>query len=95
MSFFNDAQKDALLTGRYICSECGALMEFEDEYRDTLVCPECGYSIDLDHYGFENDEEYEDLYPTREEVLGYDEEGSEDEYHGESYDEVYGELSDD
>ena len=24
MSFFNDAQKDALLTGRYICSKCGA-----------------------------------------------------------------------
>lgn len=44
MSFFNNAQRDALLTGRYICSECGALMEFEDEY------------------------EYEALYPTREEV---------------------------
>lgn len=26
MSFFNDAQKDALLTGRYICSKCGARM---------------------------------------------------------------------
>lgn len=31
MSFFNDAQKDALLTGRYICSKCGARMQFEDE----------------------------------------------------------------
>lgn len=31
MSFFNDAQRDGLLTGRYICSECGGLMEFEDE----------------------------------------------------------------
>lgn len=30
MSFFNDAQRDGLLTGRYICSECGGLMEFED-----------------------------------------------------------------
>lgn len=29
MSFFNDAQRDGLLTGRYICSECGGLMEFE------------------------------------------------------------------
>lgn len=28
MSFFNDAQRDGLLTGRYICSECGGLMEF-------------------------------------------------------------------
>lgn len=33
MSFFNDAQRDGLLTGRYICSECGGLMEFEDELR--------------------------------------------------------------
>lgn len=45
MSFFNDAQKDALLTGRYICSKCGARMQFDDE-------------------------EYEALYPTREEVCG-------------------------
>lgn len=35
MSFFNDAQRDGLLTGRYICSECGGLMEFEDEWEDT------------------------------------------------------------
>lgn len=33
MSFFNDAQKDALLTGRYICSKCGARMQFEDEWK--------------------------------------------------------------
>lgn len=26
MSFFNDAQRDGLLTGRYICSECGGLI---------------------------------------------------------------------
>ncbi len=71
MSFFNDAQKDALLTGRYICSECGAKMQFEDEWEDTLVCLECGHSVDLDHYGMENDEEYEALYPTKEEVCGY------------------------
>lgn len=45
MSFFNDAQRDGLLTGRYICSECGGLMEFEDEWEDTLVCPACGHSI--------------------------------------------------
>lgn len=41
MSFFNDAQKDALLTGRYICSKCGARMQFEDEWEDILVCLEC------------------------------------------------------
>ena len=65
MSFFNDAQRDGLLTGRYICSECGGLMEFEDEWEDTLVCPACGHSVDLEHYGMENDEEYDALCVTR------------------------------
>lgn len=68
MSFFNNAQRDGLLTGRYICSECGGLMEFEDEWEDTLVCPACGHSVDLEHYGMENDEEYDALYPTREQI---------------------------
>lgn len=40
-------------------------MEFEDEWEDTLVCPACGHSVDLEHYGMENDEEYDALYPTR------------------------------
>lgn len=69
MSFFNDAQRDGLLTGRYICSECGGLMEFEDEWEDTLVCPACGHSVDLEHYGMENDEEYDALYPTRDQSM--------------------------
>ena len=68
MSFFNDAQKDALLTGRYICSKCGARMQFEDEWEDILVCLEFGHSVELERYGMEDDEEYEALYPTREEV---------------------------
>lgn len=54
MSFFYDAQRDGLLTGRYICSECGRLMEFEDEWGDTLVCPACGHS--------------DALYPTRDQI---------------------------
>lgn len=70
MSFFNDAQKDALLTGRYICSKCGARMQFEDEWEDILVCLKCGHSVELEQYGMEDDEEYEALYPTREEVCG-------------------------
>lgn len=70
MSFFNDAQKDALLTGRYICRECGALMKFEDEYEDVLICSECGYSEDSDRYGFENDEAFDATYPTKDEVCG-------------------------
>lgn len=68
MSFFNNSQIEGLLTGQYICSECGGLMEFEDEWEDTLVCPECGHSVDLEHYGFENDEDYDALYPTKDEI---------------------------
>ena len=28
----------------------------------------CGHSVELERYGMEDDEEYEALYPTREEV---------------------------
>lgn len=98
MSFFNDKQKEALLSGNYYCSQCGNLMEFEDEWEDTLVCPnpECGHSVDSDRYGCEDDDEYERLYPTLEEVLGIadEEDNEEDHPEGETYDEVYGELED-
>ena len=50
MSIFNEKQIKAMTSGRYICSECGSVMEFEDEWEDTLVCPHCGHSIDLDEY---------------------------------------------
>lgn len=93
MDIFNNAQMEALKTGKYFCRKCGALMKFEDEWEDILICPKCGYSEDSDRYGF-TDEEYEKLYPTKEEVCGYDED-EDDEYNGETYDEVYGELSDD
>lgn len=45
-------------------------MQFEDEWEDILVCLECGHSVELEQYGMEDDEEYEALYPTREEVCG-------------------------
>ena len=51
MSIFNEEQVKAMMSGRYICSECGSVMEFEDEWEDTLVCPHCGHSVDLDEYG--------------------------------------------
>lgn len=73
MSIFNKKQIEAMLSGNYICNKCGKKMEFEDEWEDTLVCPHCGNSVDLDNYGYEDDE-YERLYPTREEVLGIEEE---------------------
>lgn len=64
MSIFNEEQIKAMFSREYICHECGHLMEFEDEWEDTLVCPHCGHSIDLDDYGREGNEEYENLYPT-------------------------------
>lgn len=96
MTFFNDKLKTAFRTGQYICDKCGAVMEFEDEFTETLICLECGNEVDFDHYGF-SDEEYDELYPTLEEVLAregeYDEEEQDDEYE-EVYDEVCGELED-
>ena len=79
MSIFNEEQIKAMFSREYICHECGHLMEFEDEWEDTLVCPHCGHSIDLDDYGREGNEEYENLlYPTREEVLGIANDDSEE-----------------
>lgn len=54
MSIFNEKQRKAMTDGEYICSECGELMEFEDE-------------------------KYENLYPTREEVLDIATDDSEEE----------------
>ena len=69
MSIFNEEQIKAMFSREYICHECGHLMEFEDEWEDTLVCPHCGHSIDLDDYGREGNEEYENLYPKETETL--------------------------
>lgn len=70
MSIFNKKLIKAMESGTYICAECGKTMEFEDKWEDTLVCPRCGHSVDLDDYGCEGDEQYENLYPTREQILG-------------------------
>lgn len=37
MGFFNGKQVEAFETGRYICSECGAVMEFEDKWEDAVI----------------------------------------------------------
>ena len=79
MSIFNKNLIKAMMSGDYICSECGSEMEFEDEHEDILICAKCGHSVDLDDYGCEGDEEYENLYPTREEVLGIADEDDPDE----------------
>jgi DNA-directed RNA polymerase subunit RPC12/RpoP len=94
MSFFNEEQIKAMETGRYICSKCGAVMEFEDEWEDILICPECNHDVAVERYGCEDDEDYDALYPTYGEVMelmGYDDEDddngcndydNEEEYYG-------------
>ena len=67
-SFYDYFPGPALIPGISPILGAGKLMEFEDEWEDTLVCPACGHSVDLEHYGMENDEEYDALYPTRDQI---------------------------
>lgn len=96
MGFFTDEQLKALKTGIYICSKCGAQMEFEDEEtEEVLICPACGHEVDIDRYSLEDDEAYEDWlsqWPTEEDYFGYEE--NDDPEENEPYDEVCGELDD-
>ena len=94
MEFFSEKHLIAMKTGVYPCDKCAdGLMEFEDEYEETLICPNCGYEVDVDLYGWD---EGKNLYPTKEEVLGeYEEDEDEDNPWGETYDEVYNELDPD
>ena len=79
MTIFSDAQIKAFETGIYVCPECGKQMEFEDENESVLVCAHFGNSMDLDHYGF-TDDEYAELYPTEEELMDiFEEYGVDDE----------------
>ena len=41
MSIFNEEQIKAMFSREYICHECGHLMEFEDEWEDTLPEKKC------------------------------------------------------
>lgn len=91
MSFFNERQIEGFLTGKYVCDECGCQMEFENEAEDILVCPECGNSVDLDHYGFNGDEKYESLYQL---IENEEDNYGEDDFEEETYEDVYGELDD-
>lgn len=65
MAYFNDLLRHGLYTGEYFCSQCGELMQFEDEEtRDILICLKCGHSVDLDDYGSEED--FYDIIPNKE-----------------------------
>lgn len=59
----------------YTCYECGAVM---DIVGDVLVCPDCGHSVDVDDWVTEPSD-YEDYYPTREQIVGDDEDDADDE----------------
>lgn len=69
MSIFNEKQIEAMRSGVYICSCCGQRMEFEDEWEETLVCPNCGDSVGVDEYGWDESEEERGFYPKKEEIL--------------------------
>ena len=68
MSIFNEKQVEAMFSHNYICPKCGGKMEFEDEYEDILICTKCNHDMELDRYGFESDEEYDALYPRKEDL---------------------------
>lgn len=52
----NEKLREALFSGKYPCPECGKLMVFETEDRDSLVCEGCGYDCKLDYYGLDEEE---------------------------------------
>lgn len=80
----NEKLRKALETGKYDCPECGKLMVFEDEeWRDSLVCEDCGFSCKLDDYGSDvEDVENQRIADVAATIPG------------ESYEEVYGEDDD-
>lgn len=98
MRFFNEKWQEAIKTGKFICSVCGKTMFFEDDWEETLICSKCGHECDINRYGVEDDDEYEALYPTYEELTGEAENSTDDEDceddSGETYREVCGELED-
>lgn len=95
MGFFNKKRLEAMNGRGYFCSQCGTKMFFENEFEDTLICPNCGHEIPTERYGMEDDEDYDALYPTAEEVLGVNEDEDDDNEFGETYEEEFNELSHD
>lgn len=67
-SLNSDKWRRGVETGVFTCEQCGGPLEFEDATESTFVCPTCGWSRDVDMYGW-TDEEYEDLFPTEDEFL--------------------------
>lgn len=59
------SNKNGRKSKKYVCSECGGLMKKADD--TVLVCTKCGYSVDIEDYGCEND--YIDYYSPQDEIL--------------------------
>lgn len=68
MGFFTDKLVEAMFGGGYTCSKCGKKMVFETENEDILICNSCGHSVTLEMYGQEDEEDYDSLYPTKEDI---------------------------
>ena len=88
MGFISDEFYRASMNNDYRCPNCGARMEYEDEDEDTLVCDSCGYSMDVDDYGTDPDE---DLYPIMEDDEDEDDEDDSSEYYDPEIDGMYDE----
>lgn len=69
----NDKLREALFSGEYPCPDCGKLMVFETEDKDSLVCEECGYDCKLDDYGLDEEEIFERQFPNTGAIEPYEE----------------------
>lgn len=72
MGIFNKKLINAMFGAGYTCTKCGNEMVFETENEDILVCNMCGHSVMLEMYGLEDEEDYDSLYPTKEEIEDID-----------------------
>ena len=63
MSLFDFRKLFAAATGEHLCAKCGALMEYEDDSEDVLVCPKCGHSVFTSKFAEDDEEDsYESVY---------------------------------
>ena len=70
----------------YSCPECGKIMNL---VKDILICPGCGCTFNADDR-YDESTDYEEYYPTREEIIGHGDDSDED-YTGEYYDPFFDE----
>lgn len=69
MGIFSELRWQAFATGKFVCPKCGSEMVFRDRWETELFCPDCGYEVDSERYGFESEAEYDEAYPILEDVV--------------------------